>query len=128
MRILLACLAALLLAACAQTPKQSNPITARSASGPIIVGTLSLGPCEMSLAADYTRTKVALERATRRLNDGRLNVNQASRASEAGAGALNALDSVCQAERESRWDDARRGRDSAGLSIKVLEQLVGGGK
>lgn len=119
--------AAALLAACATPPAQPNPVASSASSGLIVVGTLSLGPCEMSLAGDYTRTQVVLQKATRRLNDGRLSVAEARRIVDRGHAILAALDTVCPLEAENRRADGDKNRAFVATKLPQLEAMIPGG-
>lgn len=125
MRLLIAIALAALLTACAATPKQPNPIAARAGSGIIIAGTLSLGACEMSLAAQYTRATVALQKATRRLNDGRMTLPTARLIEQKATKLIETLDSVCPLERDGSFGDAADARDAAARLLPIVEVLVG---
>lgn len=128
MRRLIAIASAVLLTACAATAKQPVPVAAHAGSGIIVVGTLSLGPCEMSLGADYTRTKVVLEKTTRRLEAHRISAPQAKVIADKGAALLAALDAICPLEKDGRLGDAWGNRDFVKRALPELESLPGDAK
>ena len=117
-------LAAMLLAACASKPPQPNPIESQPSSSLIIAGTLSLGPCEMSLASDYTRTKVALQKATKRIRDGRISQADGQKIADKGAAIIGALDAVCPQEERGWMDQASVSRMFAAREVIKLEAMV----
>jgi hypothetical protein len=127
MRKLIAIAAALLLAACATPPQQPVPIAAKAASGIVVAGTLSLGECEMSIAALYSRAAVAAERARRRLADGRLTQEQAAEIRRKGLALVAVLDGVCKLERKGKSAGAEHNvhyvRD---VALPELEALITG--
>lgn len=125
MRLLIAIALAAMLTACAATPKQPNPIAARAGSGLIITGTLSLGDCEMSLAAQYTRATAALKKAKLRVFAGRIDKQTGDLIAEKGKKLLEKLDSICPLERDGSFGDAADARDAAKGQLAVLEVLVG---
>lgn len=124
MRRLIACLAALLLAACATPPQQPNPIVARAQSGAIVAGTLSLGPCEMSMAPYQTRIAVAVRKAARRVQDGRMTVKQAEALDKRAVLARGRLGRVCELEREGRKAEADHNRAHVARELPALEALI----
>ena len=128
MKTMIACLAVLLLAACATPIKPPNPASAKSESGMVIVGTLSLGPCEMSIAPSQTRIRVAVEKATRRLADGRLAVADADRIENKATGALSRLGDVCRHQSAGNTDAAEGARAYAARNIEAIEQILKGAK
>ncbi|MBP6543207.1 MAG: hypothetical protein KA265_11495 [Piscinibacter sp.] len=123
MRVLIAIACAALLAACAANPKQ-NPVASAAKSGVIVAGTLSLGPCEMSVAPYYTRISVAAQKAHRRLDDGRMTVTQAEAVLKVGDVATAILDSVCAYERQGRMADAALQRETVARRIEKMEALI----
>lgn len=123
MRILIAIACAALLAACAANPKQ-NPVASSARSGVIVAGTLSLGPCEMSVAPYQTRIRVAAEKAHRRLDDGRMTVMQAKAVLDKGDALTAVLDAVCPLERAGRLDEAAYNRGHAARELPALEALI----
>lgn len=123
MRVLIAIACAALLAACAANPKQ-NPVASAAKSGVIVAGTLSLGPCEMSVAPYYTRINVAAQKAHRRLDDGRMTVTQAEAVLKKGDALAATLDSVCPMERQGRYDEAAINRGHVARELPALEALI----
>lgn len=123
MRAYLVIALAALLAACGTTPRQ-NPVASQARSGVIVAGTLSLGPCEMSVAPYQTRIRVVAEKAHRRLDDGRMTITQAKAVLDKGDALAAALDSVCPMERAGRLDEAAYNRGHAVRELPALEALI----
>ena len=125
-QLAVAACAALMLAACATPNQQSNPVGANASSGLIVAGTLSLGPCEMSLGSYYTRAQVVMQKATRRLNDGRITIDQARIIRDRGANLLAMLDAICPLERQGRLAAARTKRDAVQAQLQDFESMIQG--
>lgn len=124
MKTMIACLAVLLLAACATPIKPPNPVSAKSESGMVIVGTLSLGPCELSMAPYQTRIGVVAEKALRRLKDGRMSKDKVLEVERKATDLSATADAVCPLERDGRHAAAAHNRTHVGSHLPALEALV----
>lgn len=122
MKTLIILLATLALAGCVSD--KPNPIASSAGSGLIVAGTLSLGPCDASIAPQQTRVSIALQKATRRLADGRLDVATADRVANDGAEILKRLSTVCKHESAGNSDAAAVARDYAARRIPEIESIV----
>lgn len=124
MRKLIVIAAALLLAACATPPQQPTPIVAAASSGIVVAGTLSLGPCELSVAPYITRVSVAAQKATRRVQDGRMSKSQGMAVADRGAALLAALNAVCPLQAQGQSAAAQRNREWLSRDLPEFEAMI----
>lgn len=121
MRRLIAIACAVMLTACVANPKQTNPMSARAGSGVIVAGTLSLGPCEMSVAALRTRNAVAAQKVSRRVVDGRIDKARAREFLVRLSGVRDRLDAVCELDRANIPHEAAAVRNRAERTLADVE-------
>lgn len=124
MRLLIAIALAALLTACGATPKQLNPVVGTTQSGPVVAASLSVGPCEMSIAPAQTRVSVVLQKAQRRLHDGVIGVAAAERIANEGREIIARLGTVCKHESAGNIDAANNAREYAARRLPAIEYMV----
>ena len=124
MRLLIVIALAALLTACGTTPKQLNPVVGTAESGPVVAASLSVGPCEMSIAPAQTRVSVAMQKAQRRLHEGVMDVATADRIANEGREILARLGTVCKHESAGNTDAANNARDYAARRLPAIEYMV----
>lgn len=123
MRLLIAIACAVLLTACAATPKQ-NPVSGTAKPGVVVAGTLSLGPCEMSVAPYQTRIAVVAQKAAARVNRGSLDLATAREIHSKASSLARIAEDVCRYSREIRPVDESRARDTLDLDVPQLESML----
>jgi hypothetical protein len=112
-----------LLVGCSQSPISSALAGSAAARAPIIVGTLSTSACEAQTAPVYTAAQVAVERATRALEDGRLDASLAETVLKLGRGAKADLDAACHA---GTLDGVRLA--AADGAVAQMQMILGGAR
>lgn len=108
------CAVAIYLAGCSTAPsaptavQPASPIAGRALGGVSLAGTLSLGPCDMSVAPSMTRITLARQSALRLLQAGRITRDQARAVQSSADSARSDLDAACRSPAEFAADHAAR--------------------